>query len=336
MRFTTNCLPDIMETVTVTVPVPVPGTVVLIRLFFSSVVGGITLDPAAMVVPMDDHMVHRGHGVFDTALIWEGHVYELEPHLDRFLRSASKAKIVSPFSRKELQSIILETAAVSGVTRGHMRFWLSAGPGGFSLSLKECKQSSLYVMAIDGKTLGQPTEGVKVITSTVPIKPPEFATQKSVNYLPNALVLWEAEQNGAAAGIWLDQNGFIGEGQSMNCAFITKEGVLLVPEFDSILAGCTMKRVMKLAENLLTEQPSHGTVKLSEIRFGKVSVDDARNAAEMMLCGSGVMVEPVVQWDEQVIGSGKPGQVTLALRKLLEEDLIFGDESQRIPIRYHS
>jgi len=39
---------------------------------YSSVVDGITTDPAAMVLPLDDHMVHRGHGVFDTALIING------------------------------------------------------------------------------------------------------------------------------------------------------------------------------------------------------------------------------------------------------------------------
>ena len=35
--------------------------------FYSSRLGGITTDPALMVVPMDDHLVHRGHAVFDTA-----------------------------------------------------------------------------------------------------------------------------------------------------------------------------------------------------------------------------------------------------------------------------
>lgn len=42
---------------------------------YSSIFGGITTDPAAMVIPMDDHMVHRGHGVFDTAAIFDGLVY---------------------------------------------------------------------------------------------------------------------------------------------------------------------------------------------------------------------------------------------------------------------
>lgn len=41
---------------------------------YSSIYGGIVTDAAAMVIPMDDHMVHRGHGVFDTAAIMNGSV----------------------------------------------------------------------------------------------------------------------------------------------------------------------------------------------------------------------------------------------------------------------
>ena len=41
---------------------------------YSSLIGGITLDPALMVIPLDDRMVHRGHGVFDTAMLINGYV----------------------------------------------------------------------------------------------------------------------------------------------------------------------------------------------------------------------------------------------------------------------
>ena len=36
---------------------------------YSSVYGGIVTDESLMCVPMDDHMVHRGHAVFDTACV---------------------------------------------------------------------------------------------------------------------------------------------------------------------------------------------------------------------------------------------------------------------------
>ena len=52
---------------------------------YSSILGGIVTDPALMLLPMDDHMVHRGHGVFDTATLTHGMLYQLDAHLDRLL-----------------------------------------------------------------------------------------------------------------------------------------------------------------------------------------------------------------------------------------------------------
>jgi 4-amino-4-deoxychorismate lyase len=40
----------------------------------------------------------------------------------------------------------------------------------------------------------------------------------------------------------------------------------------------------------------------------------------MLLIGSSVRVAPIVQWDEQIIGDGKPGPVAKALLELIEED----------------
>ena len=64
--------------------------------FYSSQLGGIVTDPALMVIPFDDHMVHRGHGIFDTAGIVNGKIYDLEAHLDRFLQSAERSKLKLP------------------------------------------------------------------------------------------------------------------------------------------------------------------------------------------------------------------------------------------------
>src|SRR4026209_1649885 len=78
---------------------------------YSSVLGGIVTDPALMVLPLDDHMVHRGHAVFDTATLTRGMLYQLDPHLDRLIQSAEGARIAPPFPRERLRQIILETAA---------------------------------------------------------------------------------------------------------------------------------------------------------------------------------------------------------------------------------
>src|SRR5215207_10607563 len=67
--------------------------------FYSSQLGGIVTDPALMVLPFDDHMVHRGHGIFDTAGIVNGRIYDLEAHLDRFLGSAERSRLTLAGSR---------------------------------------------------------------------------------------------------------------------------------------------------------------------------------------------------------------------------------------------
>src|SRR5512132_4609358 len=66
--------------------------------FYSSQLGGVVTDPALMVLPFDDHMVHRGHGIFDTAGLVNGKLYDLEAHLDRFQLSADRSKLRLPAS----------------------------------------------------------------------------------------------------------------------------------------------------------------------------------------------------------------------------------------------
>lgn len=294
---------------------------------YSSIFGGITTDPAAMVIPMDDHMVHRGHGVFDTAAICDGYLYELDQHLDRIIRSASMAKIQLPFDRESLRRILIQTVSASKCRKGSLRYWLSAGVGDFQLSPVGCHQSTFYVIVIQDDSPFV-SKGVKVITSSIPIKPPQFGTVKSVNYLPNVLSKMEAEETGAFAAIWLDGEGFIAEGPNMNVAFVTKERLLLMPQFDKILSGCTAKRVLTLAKALVREGKLHG------IKVGNVTVEEGKKAEEMILLGSGVLVRPVVQWDEQVIGNGKEGPVAQALLDLILEDMQSGPPSVRVAVPY--
>ena len=42
-------------------------------------------------IPIDDHAIVRGHAVFDTATIVQGHLYRHRVHVDRFFESAKKA-----------------------------------------------------------------------------------------------------------------------------------------------------------------------------------------------------------------------------------------------------
>jgi 4-amino-4-deoxychorismate lyase len=288
--------------------------------FYSSQLGGIVTDPALMVIPFDDHMVHRGHGVFDTAGLVQGRIYDLEKHLDRFLVSAERSKLTLFCSRSEMRDIIIKTTATSGQRDGAIRYWLSSGAGSLELSPAAGAQPGFFVMVFGG--LSYPdrwyTEGLRVMTTTYPIKPALYAITKATNYLPNVLMQMEAKEAGLDNGVFLDEAGNVGESSNMNVAFVTGDGVLRHPKFERVLPGCTSIRLMELAPALV------GSV-LTGVETCDIPAADARQAREMLLIGSSVMVVPVVEWDGQHIGDGKPGPAARALLALLDEDMHTGD-----------
>jgi 4-amino-4-deoxychorismate lyase len=295
--------------------------------FYSSQLGGIVTDPALMVIPFDDHMVHRGHGIFDTAGLVNGRIYDLEAHLDRFLGSAERSKLKLFGSREETRDIIIRTTAVSGLRDGAIRYWLSSGPGSLELSPAAGAEPGFFVMIFGG--LSYParwyTDGLRVMTTTYPIKPPLYAITKATNYLPNVLMQMEAKEAGLDNGVFIDEAGFVGESSNMNVAFVTQDGVLRHPKFERVLPGCTSLRLLDLARSLTIRGVLNG------VEVCDIPVEDARAAREMVLLGSSVKVAPIVEWDGKPIGNGKPGPIAKALLDLMEEDMRSGDRLIELP-----
>ena len=284
--------------------------------FYSSQLGGIVTDPALMVLPFDDHIVHRGHGVFDTAAIVDGKIYDIEAHLDRFVRSAGLSRLPLPCSREEMREIIGRTAAASGQRDGSIRYWISAGPGSLGLPPAAGAEPGFFVMIFAGLAYPERwyTDGLRVMTTTYPIKPPLYAVTKSTNYLPNILMQLEAQEAGLDNGVFVDDAGHVGESSNMNVAFVGEDGVLRHPKFDHILTGCTSLRLLALARGLVG-----GTLRGVEVC--DIPVAEARAAREMLLVGSSIKVAPIVEWDGKPIGTGKPGPMARSLRDLLERDM---------------
>eukprot|EP00210_Caulerpa_lentillifera_P002895 g2765.t1 len=281
-----------------------------------------------MSVPIDDYLVHRGYGVYDTAIVKNGNVYELDQHLDRFVRSAKGCDLWNEddfINRANLREIILATIKAAGKRDQLIRYWLGAGRGGFGISLKQCHSPSFYVIARKYQEYDSVfyEKGIKVITSSVPMKPKRFANIKTTNYLPNALMVVEAESKGAYMGIWIDEDGYVGESAIANIAFV-KNGTLIVPHFDKILAGLSIQRIMHLAHTQLNME-----VIQQPVPFVKVKQFD-----EAFLCGGNTGPIPVVQWNEELIGEGTVGSWTRKIKEVYFEDLdhAFGDGERLIPL----
>jgi 4-amino-4-deoxychorismate lyase len=294
--------------------------------FYSSQLGGIVTDPALMVLPFDDHMVHRGHGIFDTAGIVNGKIYDLDAHLDRFLKSAERSKLKLPADRAAMRDIIIKTTAASGRRDGSIRYWLSSGAGSLDLIPAAGAEPGFFVMIFPGLVYPEKykTDGVRVMTTTYPIKPPLYAITKTTNYLPNVLMQMEAKEKGFDNGVFIDHEGHVGESSNLNVAFVNDRNVLVHPRFDHILSGCTSMRLLDLARKLVPRL-------LADVTVDHVSMADALAAKEMLLIGSSVKVAGIVQWDDHTIGTGKPGPVAAALLELLEEDMRSGDRLIDVP-----
>lgn len=296
--------------------------------FYSSQLNGIVTDPALMVLPFDDHIVHRGHGIFDTAAIVAGKVYDLDAHLDRFVLSAQRSKLRLPCAREAMRDIIIQTAAVSGRRDGSIRYWLSSGPGSLELTPAKGADPGFFVMIFAGLSYPERwyTEGLRVMTTTYPIKAPLYAITKATNYLPNVLMQMEAKEKGFDNGVFIDEDGNVGESSNMNVAFVNRHGALVHPRFDHILSGCTSLRLLELARK------HQDRARITNVEVREIPVAEARTCREMLLLGSSIKVAPVVQWDDQPIGNGKPGPVSAALLQLLEEDMRSSD--RLIPVPY--
>jgi len=283
--------------------------------FYSSITNTIVTDPTYMVIPVDDHMVHRGHSIFDTCSVINGRIYGLEFHLDRLVKSATLSKIPLYAPREKLKNIIVQTIrAAKREDSLIVRYWLSIGRGGFGVSSKECCGPTFYVVATT-KTYN-PT-GLKVYTTQIAVKPRLLATIKSTNYMLNALVQQESEAKGGDCGLWVDQDGYVLESSVMNAAFLDSDNVFRTPPFEGLLAGTTIKRVLE----------RHG--KVSRVEVGRVHINDARKCKEMMLLGGGY-IYPVVKWDDTVISNGQPGPVFKAIQEILFDDFSNPEHSEPI------
>ena len=223
-----------------------------VYLFYSSLWDAYVRDPALMVIPFDDHLAHRGDGVFETMKCIGGAVYNLDAHLQRLQRSAYQIGLTFRHGAEAIRAKVLEALAAAGRPECSVRVVLSRGPGGMGVSPGECPETALYV-AVYGA--GRPfmeahPRGARLRLSAVPPKHPDFATVKTCNYIPNVLMRLEAEAWGVDFVVGADARGHITEGPTENVGIVSKGGVLAFPPLDSVLAGTTMLRVMELAQPL--------------------------------------------------------------------------------------
>jgi branched-chain amino acid aminotransferase len=285
---------------------------------YSSVLGGVVTHPFLMTVPLDDHMVHRGDGVFEAFKCVNGNIYNLENHLERLERSARGVYLRLPATQKKITDLVVGTIRIAGVRDCLIRLFVSRGPGGFTTNPYECPSSQLYIVVCRPSVLAeeQRKQGVAIKSSHIPTKRSYFANIKSCNYLPNVLMKKEAVDAGVQYTVSMDENGFLGEGSTENIGLVTQNLVLKFPRFSRILKGTTVTRAAELSRSLV------GAGELKQVIFDDLTLNEAYTAAEILLFGTTFDILPAVEFDGHPIGSGSPGHIYQLLHELLERDIL--------------
>lgn len=291
---------------------------------YSSVTDCIVTDQAIMAVPVDDHIVHRGDGVFESFKCINGSIYNLRDHLARLERSCIGVGIGLPATYDELSDIIVQTVHAGGHRNALVRLLVSRGQGTMGINPYACFHPELYIVVYelpDAKIDKMPA-GVSLAVSKVPIKPAIFATIKTCNYLPNVLMKKEAVDLGVDFTVTLDENRNIGEGATENIGVVTRGKELFMPPPDRVLAGTTAKRALEFAQKLKQERI------LTTAEFRPITLGMVRSAAEVHIYGTTPNITPVTVFDGQPVGSGKAGPVAQLLFDMLKQEMV--PDSERL------
>jgi D-alanine transaminase len=104
------------------------------------------------------------------------------------------------------------------------------------------------------------------------------------------------------------RNGVVTEG-SHSSFLAVKNGVVYThPDSNLILPGITKKVVFEICKNHSIQVIEEG-----------IPASELAAMEEMMIVGTGSEVTPVVQIDENLVGDGKPGPVTLFIQEIFFE-----------------
>ena len=104
----------------------------------------------------------------------------------------------------------------------------------------------------------------------------------------------------------VDGQGYVTEGASCNAWIVTGAGILVTRPADfAILKGITREVALEAA-------------RAKGLRFEErpFRVEEAKSAREAFQTSASGLVMPVVRIDGHAIGGGKPGEITLELRKI--------------------
>jgi D-alanine transaminase len=250
-----------------------------------------------------DRGIFFGDGVYEVLRSYNGKIFAIEEHFERFANSLKAIEIAS-VDVSQIRAKVLKAFDKAGIANAKIYFHITRGSGArdhlpaanlkpnFFLTISELKDNPKLK-----------NEGVAV--STYPDIRWKRCDIKSLNLLPNVLAKGDADKKGAWEAVFVDDDGLITEGSSSAFFGIVKGKLRTSPLKANILPSVTRKYVELAAKNI-----GLGILEKS------MTPKEAAGAEELFLAVTTKDVIPVVKFDGKIIGDGKPGKWT---KQLIEE-----------------
>ena len=278
------------------------------------------------LIPWDDAKVHvLTHGLHYGTSVFEGvRCYDTEigpavfrhaEHVDRLFRSAELYYMPIPFTREQLRDATNATISGNNLRSCYIRPLVVRGYGQMGLYPLDAPVDVMIACWEWGAYLGEAgkREGIRAkVSSWRRISPQSLIPQAKAGgqYLNSVLAKIEIQKAGYEEAILLDEHGNVCEGSGENI-FVVRDGKIATPPLTaSILNGISRDSAMTIAKDLGFE------LEVRDITRAELYLAD-----EVFMTGTAAELVPVREIDDHAIGTGRPGEITLAIQKTFEDAL---------------
>ncbi len=233
------------------------------------------------------HGLHYGSCVFEGLRVYDGEIFKLEEHTDRFFYSAKRMDIKIPYSKDEINQAAKKIVSVQNVQNGYIRPFAWRGSEMMAVSAQNTK-IHVAIATWEWGTYFDPKlklEGIKLNISKWRRPAPNsipWNTKASGLYMICTLSKHEAERQGYSDSLMLDHEGNVAEATGANIFFKDKNGDLHTPIPDSFLDGITRRTAIEIAKS-----------KNINVNERKISPDELSNFVGCFLTGTAAEITPV-------------------------------------------
>jgi D-alanine transaminase len=263
---------------------------------------------AEAAVHIEDRGYQFADGVYEVIAVKGGQFVDEIGHLDRLDRSLRELEIAQPMLRRPLQLVMREVIRRNGIKDGIIYMQVTRGVARRDHPFPKGVVPSLVMTAKRTKPIPAATLANGIAVITIPDQRWTRCDIKSISLLPNVLGKQAARQAGAYEAWMVDSAGAVTEGTSTNAWIVTNDNQLITRSVShAILNGITRLAILKIA--------AAAGVTMVERPF---TVAEAKAAREAFITSTTTFVLPVVTIDGQTVGTGKPGDLAMSLRRAYE------------------